>query len=120
LRNEGLAQTRAFDGPRAGRNHATSVGATPVPVVVTTAGQNAAVTVAGAAGQAVTVRLTGNTIGSLTLQLVAPNGGVLKTAYPSQPTATFVHTLPVAGVSTIRLDPMHARTGSASVQVTTP
>jgi hypothetical protein len=68
----------------------------------------------------VTVRLTGNAIGSLTRQLVAPHGGVRKTAYPSQPTATLVHTLPVAGVSTIRLDPMHARTGSVSVQVTTP
>jgi hypothetical protein len=95
--------------------------AAPIGVTLTTAGQNAEVTFVATAGQQVSVRMTGNTVGTLTLQLLRPDRTILATAYPSLTSYTLAtQTWLTPGLYTIRVDPMGARIGSVSLQVTTP
>ncbi len=93
--------------------------ATPVPVA--RAGQNARYTFAATAGQQATVRITGNTLGSVTVNLWTPSG-----AYQTGTTNSVASfnlstvTLGTTGTYTVTINPTGLSTGSLNVQVTSP
>lgn len=97
------------------------IGGDPVPVTITTPGQNASLTFSGTSGQEVTVRITNNTIGSLAVKLLKPDGGTLTSRTSSSSNFNLTpQTLPSTGTYTITLDPSGASTGSVNTQVTSP
>jgi YD repeat-containing protein len=92
-----------------------------VTVTTTTPGQNAEPTFVGATGQVVTVRLTGNTLGSVTVTLIRPNGTTQATTVSAATSFTLPsQTLTAGGTYKVRINPSGATTGSIGVQVTTP
>jgi uncharacterized protein YhfF len=94
----------------------------PATTLTTTVpGQDAAPTYAGTLNQVITVRLTANTLGSVTVSLVKPDGTTLATATSSATSFNLTQqTLPVAGTYTIKINPAGATTGSIKAQVTNP
>ena len=98
-----------------------SGGGASVPVTITTPGQNAALNFAGVTGQQVTVRLTGNTISTVAVKLLRPDGTVLTSK--SSSAASFnltTQTLAATGTYTVVLDPSGTSTGGISVSLTNP
>ncbi len=98
-----------------------TVNAAATPVALSRAGQNARYTFAGTASQSVTVKITGNTLGSVAVNLYTPSGG-LQTALTSA-AASFnlpTVTLTTTGAYTITLNPTTTATGSLNLQVTSP
>ena len=93
--------------------------ATPVPVA--RAGQNARYTFAATAGQQATVRITGNTLGSVTVNLWTPSG-----AYQTGTTNSVASfnlstvTLGTTGTYTVTINPTGLSTGGLNVHVTSP
>ena len=97
------------------------LGGGPVTVSLPNPGQNGQLTMAGTAGRQATVRLTGNTIWSVTVKLLKPDGSTL--VQGSGSTASFnlaTQTLPTTGTYTVVLDPYAASTGNITVTVTSP
>jgi YD repeat-containing protein len=85
-------------------------------------GQNAALTFSGTAGQQATVHVTGNTMGTVTVSLLKPDGTSLTSATTFGGTTLNLatQTLPVTGTYTIKIDPGGFGTGSMSVSVSNP
>jgi len=99
-----------------------TINAAATPVTIGRAGQNARYTFAGTASQPVTVKITGNTLGSVTVNLYNTSGGLQATT--TQSVATFnpqlTATLATTGTYTITLNPQTTATGSLNLQVTNP
>jgi YD repeat-containing protein len=88
-----------------------------VPVTTTAAGQNAQLTFPGNIQQA-TVQLTGNTMGAVTVSLLAPDGTTVTSSTSSAAGfALSPQVLPVAGNYTIYIRPANA--GNITVALTT-
>ncbi len=98
-----------------------TVGGGGLTVTIAAGGQNATLSFDGTAGQVVTVRVTGNTIGLVSVTLRRASGSTLTSLASSAASFNLAsHTLPATETYTIRLDPIGAGTGSATVQVTSP
>jgi len=92
-----------------------------VLVTIGRAGQNAHYTFAGTANQQVTARITGNTLGSVSVNLYTPSGSIQTGAGGSG--ASFdlpTVTLATTGTYTITVNPSTLATGSLNLQVTNP
>jgi YD repeat-containing protein len=90
-----------------------------VPVTLSTPGQKAILSFAGTSGQNLTVRMTGNTVGCVLLVVTDPTGGTQSTSICSA-TLNFGVSLTSTGTHTLKIDPLGAATGSATVEVTIP
>ena len=91
------------------------------PITIGRAGQNARYTVAGTASQQVTVKVTGNTLGSTTVNLYTPSGGYQTGTTNSAASFNLsTVTLATTGTYTITLNPQTTATGGLNLQVTTP
>jgi YD repeat-containing protein len=98
-----------------------TIGAAATTLTTTVPGQNASATVAGTNGQQITVRLTGNTFGTVTVYLSAPDTSQLAWTFDSAGSFNLqTVTLPVTGTYTITIDPLAASIGSIGVRVTNP
>lgn len=100
-----------------------TIGGPSVTVNITTPGQNARLTFSGATGQQVTLHGTNNSIYSVTVAILNPDGSTLRTIdynpnitsldYPTQ-------TLPTTGTYTVLIDPDFAYIGSITLNLTSP
>lgn len=98
-----------------------TINAAATPITIGRAGQNARYTFAGTASQQVTVKITGNTLGSTTVNLYNPSGGYLTGT--TQSVASFnlsPVTLATTGTYTITINPQTTATGGLNLQVTNP
>jgi len=96
-------------------------GGAALPIGLPTAEQRAWITFAGTSGQQVTVRATGNSIASVTVTLLRPDGS--QQAIVISSAATFsqaTQTLPVTGTYSIVVDPPGTNTGNITISVTAP
>jgi YD repeat-containing protein len=98
-----------------------TINGSSVPLAISRVGQRARITSDASSGQQVTVRITGNTMGSVSVSLLKPDG--------SQQTASTsgasnfnlaTQTLSVTGTYSILVDPSSTNTGSMNVSVTNP
>jgi hypothetical protein len=118
--NIGSATVTLYDVP-ADVTGTLTIGGGSVGVTITTPGQNGALTFSGTSGQQATVRITNNTIGSITVTLLKPDGTQLTQSVFSAGTYNLAtQTLPTTGTYTIKLDPTGDNTGSINVSVTSP
>jgi len=98
-----------------------TIGAAPTPVTITTPTQTANLTFAGTASQQVTVRVTGNTISSVTVKLLKPDGTTQTSSTSSAANFNLTtQTVATTGTYTVMVDPPGVNTGSLNVQVTSP
>lgn len=98
-----------------------TIGGSAASVTITTPGQNGAVTFSGAGSQQATVHITSNTIGSVTVTLLKPDGSTMTSSTSSSSSFNLsTQTLPTTGTYTIKIDPAVTNTGSISVSVTSP
>lgn len=98
-----------------------TINAVATPIAISRAGQNARYTFAGTASQQATVKITGNTLGSVTVNLYTPSGsyqiGTTNSAASfNLPTVTLATT----GTYTVTINPQTTATGSLNLQVTSP
>lgn len=98
-----------------------TINAAATPITISRAGQNARYTFAGTASQQATVKITGNTLGSVSVNLYTPSGawqtGMGNAAASfNLPTVTLATT----GTYTVTLNPQTTVTGSLNLQVTSP
>lgn len=92
-----------------------------VPVTITIPGQNAQLTFSGTSGQQVTVRVTSNTMSTVTVKLLKPDGTTLTSSTSSAGSFNLAtQTLPTTGTYTVTIDPSGTNTGSMNVSVTSP
>jgi len=92
-----------------------------VPVTISRVGQRARATFSGTSGQQVTARVTGSTMGSVTVQMLKPDGTQQTTG--TSPASSFnlaTQTLGTTGTYTILVDPGSTNTGSLNLRVTSP
>lgn len=98
-----------------------TINAAATPITIGRAGQNARSTFSGTAIQRATVKITGNTLGSVTVNLYTPSG-----AYQTGTTSSAAGfnlpsvTLATTGTYTITINPQTTATGSLNLQVTSP
>jgi hypothetical protein len=98
-----------------------TIGGPAVSVTLTTPGQVAQLTFSGTANQQVTVRVTSNTMGSVTVKLLKPDGTTLTSKTSSAASFNLTtQTLPTTGTYTVLVDPSGANIGSLNVSVTSP
>jgi YD repeat-containing protein len=98
-----------------------TIGGAAASVTITTPGQNGALTFSGTASQQATVHITTNTMGSVTVTLLKPDGSTLTSATSSSSSFDLsTQTLPTTGTYTIRIDPGGTNTGAMNVSVTSP
>jgi YD repeat-containing protein len=98
-----------------------TIGGAAAPVTITTPGQNGEITFTGNASQQVTVRVTGNTMGSVTVSLLRPDGSTITSRTSSSTSFNLTSaTLPAAGTYKITIDPNAANTGTLNISVTSP
>jgi hypothetical protein len=98
-----------------------TVGGPAVAVTLPTPGQMAQLTFSGSANQQVTVQVTSNTMGSVTVKLLKPDGTTLTSKTSSAASFNLTtQTLPTTGTYTVLVDPSSANTGSLNVNVTSP
>lgn len=98
-----------------------TINAAAIPITIGRAGQNARYTFTGTASQQATVKITGNTLGSISVNLYTPIGawqtGMGSAAMGfNLPTVT----LGTTGTYTITINPTTTATGSLNLQVTSP
>jgi hypothetical protein len=98
-----------------------TINAAATPITIGRAGQNARYTFVGTASQQATVRITGNTLGSISVNLYTPTGafqtgGGSSAANFNLPTVTLTTT----GTYTITINPNTTATGNLNLQVTNP
>jgi uncharacterized protein YhfF len=99
---------------------AIEIGAPP-QVVSLGSGQNGTLTFSGNAAQQVTVRMTSNTIGTVTVRLLKPDGSQLTAATSAGANFNLaLQALPTSGTYTIVVDPGGANAGSINIAVTNP
>ena len=100
---------------------ALTINAPAALVTMGRAGQNARYTVAGTASQEVTVKITGNTLGSATVNLYTPSGSYQTGTTNSAASFNLsTVTLATTGTYTITLNPTTTATGGLNLQVTNP
>lgn len=90
-------------------------------ITISRAGQNARYTFAGTASQQATVKITGNTLGTVYVNLYTPSGA-WQTGMGSA-SASFnlpTVTLATTGTYTVTINPQATATGSLNLQVTSP
>jgi hypothetical protein len=98
-----------------------TVNGSSVPVTISRIGQRARLTFSGTAAQQVTVRLTSNSMGSVTVSLLRPDGTQLTATTSSAASFNLAtQTLPTTGTYTVLVDPAATNTGSINVAVTNP
>lgn len=97
------------------------INAAAIPIAISRAGQNARYTFAGTASQQATVRITGNTLGSVSVNLYTPSGA-WQTGMGSAAASFNLSTVILAttGTYTITLNLQTTTTGSLNLQVTSP
>jgi len=96
-----------------------TVGGSPVTLTTTVPGQNAQATFNGITDQQISVALTNNTMGSVTVSLLRPNGSLVTSTISSSTNFTLTtQTLSTTGTYSVKIDPAGASTGSISVAVT--
>jgi hypothetical protein len=94
---------------------AIAVGGEPVPLTVSTPGQNASATFTGTAGQAITLRVA-STIPLATVSIVKPDGtNLVAPTYVTTSGKTLTAQLPVGGTYTIRVNPDGAYVGTVTL-----
>jgi YD repeat-containing protein len=98
----------------------------PVPVSLSTFGQNAYVTFTGTTGQQVTASTSNVTVpqacaGSWVFAIVKPDGSTLSSVQPCWSSGTSIGplTLPFSGTYTLRFDPVGTATGNATFTLAT-
>ena len=89
-------------------------------MTITAPGQNGALTFTGTSGQVVTIHMTGNTVASVTLRLLKPDGTQLGTIWGGGNFNLANQTLPTTGTYTIVIDPTNWEVGSMNISVTSP
>jgi hypothetical protein len=98
-----------------------AVNGSSVGVTLSTPGQNGTLTFSGTASQQATVHVTGNTMGSVTVTLLKPDGSQLTSSTSSSGSFDLAtQTLPATGTYTIGVDPSSLNTGTMNVSVTSP
>ena len=98
-----------------------TVGGSALNVTTTVPGQNATVTFSGTSSQQITVHVTSNSMGSVTVKLLKPDGTTLTSTTSSSASFNLAtQTLSVTGTYTISIDPGGANIGSMNVSVTSP
>lgn len=118
--NTGSVTLTLYDVP-ADANTSTTVNASAVGLSTTVPGQNAFVTFSGTASQQVTVRITNNTMGTVTVKLLKPDGTQLTSSVSNSSSFNLTaQTLPTTGTYKVTIDPNSTNTGSISVAVTNP
>jgi List-Bact-rpt repeat protein/phosphoesterase family protein/concanavalin A-like lectin/glucanase superfamily protein len=91
----------------------------PTTITTTSAGQNARLTFAGTSGQNASVQITGNTLGSTTVSLLAPSGATVSSATSSNASFTIPgQILTASGTYTVSIHPNGTTTGIIKVGVT--
>lgn len=99
----------------------TTIGGTAADLTTTVPGQNAKATFDGASAQQVTVHITNNTMNTVTVKLLKPDGSTLTSLTSSSASFNLAsQILSVAGTYTVSIDPSGTSTGSISVSVTSP
>lgn len=98
-----------------------TINAAATPITIGRAGQNARYTFAGTASQQATVKITGNTLGSVSVNLYTPSGAV-QTGMGSAAASFNLQTVTLAttGTYTVTINPQTIATGSLNLQVTSP
>ena len=118
--NTGSMTLTLYDVP-ADPTGSITIGGSALGVTTSVPGQNATVTFSGTSGQQVTVHVTGNTMGSVTVKLLKPDGTTLTTTTSSSASFNLAtQTLSVTGTFSITIDPSGANVGSMNVSVTSP
>jgi YD repeat-containing protein len=98
-----------------------TVGGPSATLTTTTPGQNAQATFSGTSGQQITVHVTGNTMGSVTVKLLKPDGSQLTSTTSSAASFNLAtQTLATTGTYTIVIDPGGVNTGAITLNVTNP
>lgn len=98
-----------------------TINAAATAITIGRAGQNARYTFAGTASQQVTVKVTGNTLGSTTVNLYTPSGSYQTGTTNSAASFNLsTVTLAATGTYTITLNPQTTATGGLNLQVTNP
>ncbi|MEK6302973.1 MAG: LamG-like jellyroll fold domain-containing protein [Acidobacteriota bacterium] len=97
-----------------------TIGGSSLPVTIAVPGQNGALTFAGTSGQVVTIHMAGNTVASVTLRLLKPDGTQLGTIWGGGNFNLANQTLPATGTYTIVIDPTNWEVGSLNINVTSP
>jgi YD repeat-containing protein len=98
-----------------------AVNGSSVGVTLSTPGQNGTLTFSGTASQQATVHVTGNTMGSVTVTLLKPDGSQLTSSTSSSGSFDLAtQTLPTTVTYTIGVDPSSLNTGTMNVSVTSP
>lgn len=98
-----------------------TINAAATPITISRAGQNARYTFAGTASQQATIKITGNTLGSVSVNLYTPSGAV-QTGMGSSAASFNLPTVTLAttGTYTVTINPQTIATGSLNLQVTSP
>ncbi len=98
-----------------------TINAAATPITISRTGQNARYTFAGTASQQATVKITGNTLGSVSVNLYTPSGAV-QTGMGSAAASFNLPTVTLAttGTYTVTINPQTIATGSLNLQVTSP
>jgi hypothetical protein len=100
---------------------ALTIGGAGAALTIGTPGQNGVFTFSGTAGQQVTVRVTGNTIATVAVKLLKPDGTQLTSSTSGASSFNLsTQTLPVSGTYTVVVDPTAANIGSLTVTATSP
>jgi YD repeat-containing protein len=118
--NTGGVTVTLYDVPADASASATVNGGS-VGVTTTVHGQNAFVTFGGTSAQQVTVHVTNNTMGTVTVKLLKPDGTQLTSTVSNSSSFNLsTQTLPTTGTYKVSIDPNSTNTGSMSVSVTNP
>ena len=98
-----------------------TINGSSVPITISRVGQRARATFSGTSGQQVTARVTSNTMGSVTVQMLKPDGTQQTTVTSTASSFnTATQTLGTTGTYTILVDPASTNTGSLNLRVTSP
>jgi YD repeat-containing protein len=98
-----------------------TIGGVAANVTITTPGQNGSVTFSGTSGQQATVHVTSNTMSTVRVTLLRPDGTQMTTSFTSSASFNLAtQSLTTTGTYTIKIDPDSSNTGSMSVSVTNP
>jgi hypothetical protein len=105
-----------------------TIGGSAVNVSTTSPGQIATYTFSGTNGQQITVNATSsnfrtpaNTVSTVTVKLLKPDGTVLTSKISSGSTFSLTtQTLPTTGTYTVVVDPTQANTGSGTLNISNP
>jgi hypothetical protein len=98
-----------------------TIGGAAVNVTLTTPGQNGSLTFTGTSGQQATVHVTSNTMSTVRVTLLRPDGTSMTSAFTSAASFNLAtQSLTTTGTYTIKIDPDSSNTGSMSVSVTNP